>query len=334
MADTPVTDCCKVPAPNCDSFALMKLPAELRDRIYGCYFARINRKEWFLNAAPNSKTLWHTRLLPKTKTSLEALGGLLPLLHASRKLRAEAGQIFYKQHLANAEFLFNINCHNAADNFRRMQAICMSFAAFSTGTKKVKFGIQIFTNAADEVLLLDLADCMHQFAARDLQRKWCSAYRLEDVDNRIDSDTLAEFGQDDDEGAFRAYNLEKMPSFAELESNSDERLSWPIIPGLKVEFDKRSFRMFGPLAIIDWGYFDYEKVSRQLPSTDDYEEFVHEAQSDRGADLSDSDEEPEEKSFYDTLELESDGEGGYTDDEACGEYGNRDDLDDDGQFDY
>jgi hypothetical protein len=94
-------------------------------------------------------------------------------------VRVEAGPILYIQHLAGAEFLFDINFHNGADNFRRVQAICASFAAFVSRTKSeaVKFGIRIFTNTADELLLLDLADRMYKHAVWRLQKKGGSEAR-------------------------------------------------------------------------------------------------------------------------------------------------------------
>lgn len=73
-----------------------------------------------------------------------------------------------------------------------------------------------------------------------------------------------------------------------------------------------SFSMFGPLATIDWECFDIANVPWHLPSIADYDGFVYKVQSDGGATLSDSDGEPEETCFYDTLELGSDDGGDRT----------------------
>lgn len=151
MANTPASDGRNVTTNKRDSFA--KLPVELRKKIYGYYFADINEAQWFLNSAPDFKTLWHTRPLPDTRTSLAVLKAHLLLLLANRQVRAEAGLILYTQYLDEAEFLFNINYYNGAKNFRCIQAICRSFAAFVTNPKAIRFGIQIFTDATNKLLL-------------------------------------------------------------------------------------------------------------------------------------------------------------------------------------
>lgn len=99
--------------------------------------------------------------------------------------------------------------------------------------------------------------------------------------------------------------------------------------------------MFGPLATIDWDDFDYEDVSEHLALTNDYddfvndyENFVHEVQDYEGATVSDSDGEQEERSFCDTLELESDEDGDRTEDGLCDKYEDPDALDDGDEVDY
>lgn len=114
-----------------------------------------------------------------------------------------------------------------------------------------------------------------------------------------------------------------MPSFAELPElgiRSAKSRRCLTIPGFEIQYDKGSFRMFGPLAAIDWEDFDFENVLWHLPFTNDYDDFVYEAQANVGAALSNSDGEPEEQSFYDTLELESDEVGERTDDGSYDEY--------------
>ena len=104
MANTPTLDSSEVTRSSCDGFALMKLPAELRNCIYGHYFADINEAQLFLNTAASPKTLWHKRLLPTKRTILQVLKAHLPLLFVNREVRAEAGQILYNQCLANVNF--------------------------------------------------------------------------------------------------------------------------------------------------------------------------------------------------------------------------------------
>ena len=323
MAHIPTPDGCKVTTPSCDLFALMKLPAELRQIIYGHYFVDIDESQWFLCSAPTPKTPRLARILPRTRTSIKVLKERLPLLHANRVVRAEAGPIFYNQYLANAEVLFNINYHNGADNFRRIQGICASIATLVTKTKANQLAVQIFADASNEPLLLDLADRVHRHAAWRLQKKMVLKYNLGYADGRIDNDKLAELGLSDKENAFLTYNVNKMPSFdqlPELELRSAKRRICHSIPGFEIQYDKRPFRIFGPLATIDWGYFDFENVPWHLPWTSDYDEFVHEVQSNGGATPYDSDGEAEEDSFYDTLELESEEDGDRTDDGSCDEY--------------
>jgi len=320
---------CEATTHKCDSFALMKLPAELRQTIYGYYFADINEAQWFLCSAPTPYTPRLARLLPETKTGIKALKEHLPLLHANREVRAEAGRILCNQYLADAEFLFNIDDHNGADIFRYIQVFCTSFAAFVFKPEALKFGLQILTDASNESLLLDLADHVHRYAAWKLQRKAVLQYRLDYIDGSVDNDKLPKLGLNASENAFLTHNVAKMPSFAEqpeLELKSAKCRVCRTIPGFEMQYDKRSFRMFGPLATIDWEYFNFENVPWHLPWTSDYDDFVNEVQSNGGATSYDSDGEPEEDSFYDTLERESDDDDDRTDDMdgTCDEYGNSD----------
>jgi hypothetical protein len=336
MSNNPEAGHDTVAATSTETFPLMKLPAELRNNIYGHYFAEIKEAQWFLRPALTPKTPRSMRYMPESKIGIKVLKAYLALLHANHEVRVEAGPIFYSQYLAGAEFLFDISFHNGADNFRRIQAICASFAAFVTRTKTeaVKFGIRIFTNIADEPLLIDLADRMYKHAAWRLQRKAVLHHGLQYIDGRIDNDKLAKLGLNAEENAFLTYNLDNTPSFDEPETKSTEQRSWPILPGLKLQYDKRSFRMFGPLATLDWECFDIENVPWHLPSIDDYDEFVNEVQFKGSTTLSDSDGEPEETSFYDTLELDSDEDGDRTDDELYDEYEEMDALDDDDEADH
>ena len=195
MADTPTPDSCNATTPNCDSFPLMRLPVELRHIIYSHYFADIHKAEWFLCSAHTPRTPRLARLarpLPSTGTRIKFLKGHLPLLLVNREVRTEAGRILFNQYLANAEFLFNINYYNGADYFRYIQGICKSFADFVTNPEGSNFGLQIFTDAKNEPLLLDLADCVHKYAAWRLQKKAVLQYKLEYIDGRIDNERLAE----------------------------------------------------------------------------------------------------------------------------------------------
>ena len=115
----------------------MKLPAELRQFIYDDYFADIHEAQTSFRSASTPKVPQLAMLLPETKseTSIKALKRHLPLLHVNCEVRAEAGPILYNRYLANAEFLFNINYHNAADSFRRLQGIRMPFSACAIKTE-------------------------------------------------------------------------------------------------------------------------------------------------------------------------------------------------------
>jgi hypothetical protein len=124
---------------------------------------------------------------------------------------------------------------------------------------------------------------------------------LQYIDGRIDNDKLAKLGLNAEENVVLTYNLDKMPSFDEAETKSAKHRSWPILPSIKVQYDKRSFRMFGLLATIDWECFDVENVPWHLPSTDDYDEFVDEVQSSGGAALTDSD--GEQRKLVSTIPL-------------------------------
>lgn len=115
----------------------MKLPAELRQTIYDDYFADIHEGQKSLCSADTPKIPQLAMLLPETKTetSIKALKRHLPLLHVNCEVRAEAGPILYNRYLANAEFPFNINYHNAADSFRRSQGIRVPFSACAIKTE-------------------------------------------------------------------------------------------------------------------------------------------------------------------------------------------------------
>jgi len=328
MLNAPAFNRYKFTAPKRKWFKLMKLPVKLRNRIYGHYFADINESQWFISPAHTPK---NPRLVKhfsnSARTSIKVPKAYLPLLLVNREVRAEAGRMLYNQYLANTEFLFDINYYNGADDFRCIQGICASFAAFAAETETIEFGVQIFTNAAEKSLLLGLADRLHQYAAWRVQRKGVLKYNLKHIDGSIDDDELVKLGLSAEENIFLTYNLKDMPRLAELESKEAEDQFESIIPGFKMHHTDRTFRMFGPLATIDWEYFDFENVPWYLPPTCDYEEFVHEPQSKEGATPSESDGEPGEKGFYDTLELESDEDGDCTDDEPCDEYEDLDALD-------
>ena len=336
MSYNPEDDRGTAAATGTEAFPLMKLPAELRNNIYGHYFARIEEAQWVVRSVRTPpETPWTLRFMPKTKISIEVLKAHLALLHANHEVRAEAGSMFYNRYLANTEFHSDIDYHNGPGNFQRIQAICASFAAFAanTETKPIEFGIRIFTKPADKLLLCDLADHMYKHAAWTLQSKTILQYRLKYIDGRIDNEKLTKLGLNAEEMAFLTLDLKKIPSFAELETDSAEHRPLSI-PGLKVRYEKKSFQMFGILATIDWESFDVENVSWHLPSTDDSVEFVDEVLFSGGAALTDSDDEPEETSLLDTLELESDEDGEHTGDEMYEGNENMDALHDDDVVDH
>jgi hypothetical protein len=331
MANIP--DHRQVTPPKNDSFALMKLPPEQRIIIYDYYFAKINKAQWFLSSVCTPKTPRSARILPGTKTSLKALRPYLPILRANAAVRAEAGPIFYNKNIPSVDFLFNIDYHNAADNFRRIQGLCRSFAAVSKASTS-DFGVQIFTNAKDKPFLLELADRIHQYAAWQLQRRGIRQHGLMDIDGSIDKDKLAKLGLSTEENAFLTYNLQEMPCLVKLELAGREGLFASLIPGFEMHYANRMFRIFGPLAMVDWEDFDFENVPWYLPSSDGYDEFVHEDQCNEVAGMSDSDGEPRETDLYDIWDADSDDGGSNADFGVCSEYGSGDDLDGDDEAAY
>lgn len=299
--------------------SLTNLSPELRNKIYYHYFDGTETVQWLLSSVRAPRSPRSPRYLAKVKTSIAALRPYLHLLHVCAKVRSEAAPIFYNQYLAGTEFIFNIDYANAAENFMRMQAICTSSAVFAAKSEVIlKFGFQIFTHAAHTSLLLRLGDRMHQYAAWWLQRKATRKYGF--VWRAIDRDEVAKLDLGAEESAFITYNLQKMPK---LELLGPEDRFRSVIPGFEMEYAHNRFRLFGPLATIDWEYFDFENVPWHLPSTADCDEFVHE---DHPEEFIDSDDEPAELSFYDLMQLDSNDEderdtSGY---ESAGDFDNDD----------
>lgn len=297
------------------SSPLMNLPPELRSTIYHHYFGSMKTAQWLLSSLRTPRSPRSARYLAKVKTSIVALRPYLRLLHVCGKVRSEAGPIFYNQYLAGTEFVFNIDYFNAAENFTRMQAICTSAAVFTEESEiMVKLGFQIFTQVADTSLLLELADRMHQHAAWWLQRKAARKHGL--AWRPMDPDAVAKLDLSTEESAFITYNLTNMPKLKYL--GFEDRFR-SVVPGFEMHYAHNRFRIFGPLARVDWAFFEFENVPWHLPSTVFCDEFVHE---DGPEEVLDSDDEPSETSLYDLMELDSGGEdntdmSGY---ESAGEF--------------
>lgn len=141
MADPPDGDSS---ATDSDAlFPFMKLPAELRQNVYDCYFEGlkdINDGEHFKHPDEGLGCLVKSSMSLLHKTfRISTLRPYFNLLHANSNIRSEAASIFYKEHVLNAELRLIICCPMKNHTLGRLRAFCTSIAAYNTNAKFTVF---------------------------------------------------------------------------------------------------------------------------------------------------------------------------------------------------
>lgn len=136
MTDLP----CSNSAINAVPFPFMKLPAELRQQVYDCYFEDIGVMD------KTKQRFWFDRIfddkhqplasIPRRAFPLDVLRPYLSLLHSNAKVRSEAAPIFYKDYIGSPEIPLVVRCDFCSEwglrPLSRMERFSSSVATYNT----------------------------------------------------------------------------------------------------------------------------------------------------------------------------------------------------------